>query len=464
MLPRHQRILHIDGDAFFASCETALDPTLRGQPVFVGGGRRGDGIVIAANYLAKQYGITTGMACFEAKRACPTGVLVKPHYDEYRRLSLELFQRVRRYTPLLVPYSIDEGFLDFTDAPRVFRCRDAGELVKQMKKEIVGEIGIPVSAGLGSSRLLAKLATEYAKPDGFFEVPADQERAFLQNISVDEVVGVAERRARRLRALGVWTLGDVTRLPLEIIRKRLGFFGLQLWLLARGELRENLKLEHKSRTCIGSATTLPQNEPDHETALLFLLDQAERLIATLVQENLKPRELGIHVRFPDLNGKGMSARFPAAQHNLRVIEQAITRMYRQLLRGETQPIRQVCVHFWNLEPLNLEHDLFGFNPDVKRAALQDALRKIEAQFGPRRVKTGTRLLLETQAPHLTSHRPKCPFIPQREMELNVGKLPPEVLDLVYQEEWTPLDTPPAADPLALPRTWGRSTARPDKFN
>ena len=103
MIARHQRILHVDGDSFFASCEVALDRKLRGKPVFVGGGRRGDGIVIAANYLAKRYGITTGMACFEAKRRCPTGVLVKPHYDEYRRLSIELFQRVRQYTPLLVP-------------------------------------------------------------------------------------------------------------------------------------------------------------------------------------------------------------------------------------------------------------------------------------------------------------------------------------------------------------------------
>ena len=159
MKVRSQRILHVDGDAFFASCEIALDPKLRGRPVFVGGGRRGDGIVIAANYLAKKYGIKTGMACFEARRQCPDGVLVKPHYDEYRRLSLEMFRRVRSYTPLLVPTSIDEGFLDFTDSPRVFRCGTTGELVGRMKHEIAGEVGIPVSVGLGSSRWLAKLAT-----------------------------------------------------------------------------------------------------------------------------------------------------------------------------------------------------------------------------------------------------------------------------------------------------------------
>jgi DNA polymerase-4 len=149
MQPRSQRILHVDGDSFFASCEMALDPKLKDKPVFVGGGRRGDGIVIAANYRAKAYGIITGMACFEAKHKCPDGVLVRPHYDEYRRLSLEIFRRVRHYTPLLVPTSIDEGFLDFTDSPRVSRCRTPAELVARMKCELAAEVGVPVSMGLG---------------------------------------------------------------------------------------------------------------------------------------------------------------------------------------------------------------------------------------------------------------------------------------------------------------------------
>src|ERR1041384_3376724 len=173
---RHQRILHIDGDSFFASCEIALDKSLRAKPVYVGGGRRGDGIVIAANYIAKKFGIIPGMACFEAKRKCPDGVLVRPHYDEYRRLSVEMFRRVRQYTPLLVPTSIDEGFMDFTDSPGIFRCRTSDELVARMKHEIAGEVGVPVTMGLGSSRWLAKLATERCKPDGFCEVTESEER------------------------------------------------------------------------------------------------------------------------------------------------------------------------------------------------------------------------------------------------------------------------------------------------
>jgi DNA polymerase-4 len=108
------RILHVDGDSFFASCEIALNPKLQERPVWVGGGRKGDGIVIAANRIAKKYGISTGMACFEAKRRCPTGVLCPPHYDEYRRLSLAMFKILEEYAPVIVPMSIDEGFLDLS--------------------------------------------------------------------------------------------------------------------------------------------------------------------------------------------------------------------------------------------------------------------------------------------------------------------------------------------------------------
>src|ERR1041385_2605756 len=216
MEPRHQRILHIDGDSFFASCEIALDKSLEDKPVYVGGGRRGDGIVIAANYLAKDYGIITGMACFEAKHKCPEGVLVRPHYDEYRRLSLEIFRRVRHYTPLLVPTSIDEGFMDFTDSPAVFRCRTPADLIRRMRHELNEEVGVPVSMGLGSSRWLAKLATEHCKPDNFCEVTEDEEeeRKFLRDVPVQKLAGIAKRRALSLRALGIWTLGDVTHLPL----------------------------------------------------------------------------------------------------------------------------------------------------------------------------------------------------------------------------------------------------------
>ncbi len=464
MQPRHQRILHVDGDAFFASCEIALDSKLKNKPVYVGGGRRGDGIVIAANYIAKKYGIITGMACFEAKRKCPEGILVRPHYDEYRRLSIEMFRRVRHYTPLLVPTSIDEGFMDFTDSPRVFRCRTPAELVAHMKHEITGEVGIPVTMGLASSRWLAKLATEHCKPDGFCEVPADKEREFLRNIPIQKLAGIANRRARSLRALGVWTLGDIAELPLGLMERRYGFLGLELWLLATGQLRERLALANKPRTRIGSATTLPYDEPDYESALLFLLKQTERVITTFFRENLKAREMGIFVRFKDFEGHGASVKFPAAQFEPHTILPEVERLFRRIVAPEEQPIRQVCINFWNMVPLDMEPDLFGFNRDFKQRELHRALEKIETMLSKRRVKTGTRVLLEQEAAHLVGDKPKCPFIPQREMEVKMNRVPQEVFDLVYEDDWQPLEEDSPDTPLGLPRTWGRSTSRQQKLS
>ncbi|HUK82445.1 MAG TPA: DNA polymerase IV [Verrucomicrobiae bacterium] len=461
---RHQRILHVDGDSFFASCEIALDRSLRGKPVYVGGGRRGDGIVIAANYIAKKFGIITGMACFEAKRKCPDGVLVRPHYDEYRRLSVEMFSRVRHYTPLLVPTSIDEGFLDFTDSPLVFRCRNAVDLVTRMRRELAEEVGVPVSMGLGSSRWLAKLATEHCKPDNFHEVPEDREREFLHDVPIQKLAGIATRRARSLRALGVWTLGDVAALPLGLIEKRYGFFGLELWLLATGQLRERLALANKPRTCIGSATTLPYDEPDYDSALLFLLDQAERVITTFFRENLKAREMGVYVRFKNMEGNGMSVKFPAAQFEPRVILPQVEEMFWSIVAHEEQPIRQVCINFWNMQPLDLQPKLFGGDEEFRRRELHHALEDIEAQFGKRTVKTGTRLLLETQAAHLVNDKAKCPFIPQREMEIKMGRVAQPMLDLIYEDEWQPLETERTNESLPLPRAWGRSTGRAQKFS
>ena len=463
MEPRHQRILHIDGDSFFASCEIALDKTLGGKPVYVGGGRRGDGIVIAANYIAKKFGIITGMACFEAKRKCPDGVLVRPHYDEYRRLSIELFRRVRHYTPLLVPTSIDEGYLDFTDSPSVFRCHDAAQLVARIQGEIAEEVGIPCSAGLGSSRWLAKLATEHCKPDNFHEVPEDAEREFLRDVPIQKLAGIATRRARSLRALGVWTLGDVAALPLGLIERRYGFFGLELWLLATGRLRERLALANKPRTCIGSATTLPYDEPDYESALLFLQEQTERVITTFFRENLKAREMGVYIRFKDMHGCGASVRFPAAQYRPPVILPEVEKLFWEIAAPEEQPIRQVCINFWNLQPLDMEPDLFGFNQDWKHRNLQQALETIEARYGKRHVITGTRALFEQEAKHLVNDKPKCPFIPQREMEGKMNRVPEEVFELAYEDEWQPLEEVAPDLPLGLPRTWGRSTSRQQKF-
>lgn len=319
------RILHVDGDSFFASCEIALNPQLQERPVWVGGGRRGDGIVIAANRRAKIYGVKTGMACFEAKRLCPSGVLCKPHYDEYRRLSLAMFRILEDYAPVIVPTSIDEGFLDLsTMQEHVWRDTTPMNYLRGIGERIRKEVGLPVSGGLASSAMLAKLATDAAKP-GFMEVPAGREKDFLQDRPVRELCGIGKHRERSIRALGALTFGHVAQLPSMLLRQKFGIWGQQLWLFANGEWNEPLILEVKDRTTISSSTTLPHDEPDYEAALMFALSESIRLVGQLRREQLQAREISLAIRFNDFTEVATSHRYQHPQFLNSVINTTLER-------------------------------------------------------------------------------------------------------------------------------------------
>ncbi len=409
------RILHADGDSFFASCEVALNSKLQGRPVWVGGGRRGDGIVIAANREAKKFGIKTGMACFEAKRLCPKGVLCRPHYDDYRELSRKMFRILEEYSPTLVPISIDEGFLDFTTMDRhVWRNISPGKYVKEIRDRILLEIKLPVSAGLANSSRLAKLATDAAKP-GFIEVPAGEEKEFLKDRPVRELSGIAKRRERSLAALGARTFGDAAQLPSMLLRQKFGIWGQQLWLFSNGLWNEPLLLEVKDRTTISSNTTLPYNEPDYEAALTFTLSEATRLVGQLRREQLQAREFGLTIRFDDFSEVSGGHRFRAPQFLNSVINTALEVVFRDIMSDQAKSVRQIRVGFWNLSRLDTQPTLWGKTDEERWGALDDATHKLNEQFNKTTVMTGAQFALRELEDAFKNPKAKCPFVPQREM-------------------------------------------------
>ncbi|MGH7992491.1 MAG: DNA polymerase Y family protein [Limisphaerales bacterium] len=412
------RILHVDGDSFFASCEIALNQKLQGRPVWVGGGRRGDGIVIAANRAAKTFGVKTGMACFEAKQLCPKGVLCRPQYDEYRRLSADMFHILEEYSPTLVPISIDEGFLDFTTMDKViWRNTSPENYVKEICRRILQEVKLPVSAGLANSSRLAKLATDAAKP-GFIEIPAGQEKEFLQDRSVRELSGIGKNRQRALAALGAATFGHVANLPSPLLRKKFGIWGTQLWLFANGLWSEPLLLEVKDRTTISSNTTLPYDEPDYEAALTFTLSEATRLVGQLRREQLQARELSLTVRLTDFSEVSGGHRFHAPQFQNSVINAALENVFREMMGKQFKPVRQIRIAFWNLARLDTQPTLWGRTHAERWGALDDAAHKLNAQFSRAEkpaIMTGAQLALREMEDAFKNPKAKCPFVPQREM-------------------------------------------------
>lgn len=417
----NNRILHVDGDSFFASCEIALNPGLEGRPVWVGGGRRGDGIVIAANRAAKKFGVQTGMACFEAARICPRGVLCRPHYTEYRDLSHRMFRILEQYSPTLLPVSIDEGFLDFTTMDHtVWRNTTPADYVKEISGRIKSEVGIPVSAGLANSSRLAKLATDVAKP-GFLEVKPGEEKEFLKDRCVRELSGIAKNRQRALAALGALTFGHVAKLPSHLLQKKFGIWGQQLWLFANGLWTEPLKLQVKDRTTISSSTTLPYDEPDYEAALTFALSEATRLVGQLRREQMQTREVSLTIRFTDFSEAGGSYRFQHPQFQNSIINAALEGIFRNCMSEQFKAVRQIRIAMWNLSRLDTQPTLWGRTPAERWGALDEATQKAQEilkdkfKIDKAPLMTGAQLALQHRDGVHKNPKAKCPFVPQREM-------------------------------------------------
>jgi DNA polymerase-4 len=345
-------------------------------------------------------------------------VLCRPHYDEYRRLSEEMFRILESYSPTLVPISIDEGFLDFTTMDRhVWRHTTPMAYLKQIGDHVRQLTGLPVSGGLASSSRLAKLATDAAKP-GFLEIPAGQEKEFLQDRPVRELSGIAKNRERALAALGARTFGDVAKLPSMLLKQKFGIWGQQLWLFANGRWNEPLLLEVKDRTTISSNTTLPHNETDYEAALTFALSEATRLVGQLRREQLQAREMSLAIRFNDFTELGRGHRFQHPQFLNSVINAVLEEMFRDLMSGAFKPVRQIRIGFGNLTRLDTQPTLWGKTHAERWGALDDAAHRLNRQFShvdKPALMTGAQLALRQIDDAHRNPKSKCPFVPQREM-------------------------------------------------
>jgi len=338
------RILCVDADNFFASCEELLSPALRTRPLIVAGGRRNDGIVLSANCRAKASGVKSGLAVFAARRLS-AGLVVCPARPEvYRQISARLFAVLNRFSPLVLQASVDEGFLDLSAEA------DGAARWRELSAAVSGEVGLQLSGGLANSRWLAKLATDAAKP-GFLEVGAGTEKEFLAVRNVRELSGIGENHARALAALGAVTFGDVARLPSMLLRQRFGIFGQKLCLFANGEWSEKLLAEVRTRTMISRQKTFPFDVRDYRRVLQFGTVELKTLLAQLRREQLAPRELGVTVRFADFSEVSAKHRFRVAQERDELLCEMFAVKFAECVSGQTKFVRQLRLALWNLSPM-----------------------------------------------------------------------------------------------------------------
>ena len=227
-------ILHVDMDAFYASVEEREVPELAGQPVVVGGSAKGRGVVAAANYEARKYGVHSAMPSAVAGRLCPHAIFIKPRIDYYSEVSRQIRDILGRYTPVIEPLSLDEAFLDVGQSERLFG--PAPTIARLIKKNIRDELQLVASVGVAASKFIAKLASDLDKPDGLVVVDPGTEQEFLDPLPVGCVWGIGKASGEVFRALSVHTIGELREQRLEALQSRFGRHGEHLWRLAEASM------------------------------------------------------------------------------------------------------------------------------------------------------------------------------------------------------------------------------------
>lgn len=264
-------ILHIDMDAFYASVEQRDNPVLKGRPVIVGG-MSNRGVVSAASYEAREFGVRSAMPIFKAKQRCPDGVYLSVRMNRYQEVSRQIMEILKRFSPLVEQVSIDEAYMDISGAEKLLGLpRDMGLEVKRSIRETTS---LTCSIGIAPNKFLAKVASDLDKPDGLTIIPPEKVPQFIEKLPIEKVPGVGKKTVQTLHKMRVLTLGDVQQLSERELLKKTGKFGERLFKLSRG-IDETPVLPHMASKSISSEKTLLVNTSDKEILKKKLLIQSE---------------------------------------------------------------------------------------------------------------------------------------------------------------------------------------------
>ncbi len=383
----HRAILHVDMDAFYASVEEHDDPSLAGKPIIVGGAG-GRGVVAAASYAARRFGIHSAMPMRDALRRCPHAVCVRPRMKRYQEVSRQIFEVFGEFTDLVEGLSLDEAYLDVTASRELFGS--PVDMAQEIKRRIRQRTGLAASVGVSHNKLLAKLASEMDKPDGLTAIGPDDVDAVLDPLPVRRLHGIGNKTATRLDEQGLFTLGQLRRAPESV-----------LWPLFRRETRrireraagidDRPVIADVAEKQISSEETFETDIRDHERLHAALARLAERTAARLRTRQLKAGQVAVKIRRRDFTTFTRQKSFNPATQETRLITQVAA----ELLRGwfEEQPrvaVRLLGVGVGRLAPAQ-QLDLFTLRENAVAGNLDQAVDGIREKFGERSLKRGSSL-------------------------------------------------------------------------
>ncbi len=388
-------ILHADLDAFYASVEQLLDPSLRGRPVLVG-----TGVVLAASYEARAYGIRAPMPVREAKGLCPEAVAVEGHFDRYLDFSAQIMAILEDATPIIEQISIDEAFLDVSGSTHLLGS--PSQIARDLRRRARDEVGLPLSVGIASTKFLAKIGSARAKPDGLVVIEKGSELEFLHPLPVEAMWGVGRVTAAGLHRLGLFTIGDLADVPVESLRTKLGSVpGGALHSLAWNRDPRRV-LGGRRAGSVGSQQALGRGLTDHDQMAVVVLGLADRIGRRLRKKERAGSTLTVRVRYPGPRQVSRSHTLGAPTDSTAAIVELGQVLLERAIENQTEPVTLIGLSVSNLvtdECLQLELPVGaggvldpGSTLDLKRRALDDSVDGIRERFGRDLLHRGGRLV------------------------------------------------------------------------
>lgn len=371
-------ILHVDMDAFYAAVEVLDNPALTGRPVVVGGRPESRGVVAAASYAARRFGVRSAMPMSRAVRLCPDAVILPPRMARYAEMSATIRDIFERFTPLVEPLSLDEAFLDVTGSQSLF---GAGPIIgREIKTAIRRETGLIASVGVAPNKFLAKIASDIDKPDGFRVIEPDSVHDFLDPLPVSRLWGVGPATQRELDRHAIHTIAQLRRLPLEAAEHLFGRHGRHLALLARGEDRRPVVPESEAKS-ISNETTFAEDLTDNSVLHAWLQQLAEQVGWRLRRAGLEGRTIQIKVRFADFTTLTRSQSLPQPTASSREILRVAKQLFQTRLPSPRPSVRLLGVGVSGFEDSAPQADLFNDGQRRADARLDGVVDAIRQRYG-----------------------------------------------------------------------------------
>jgi DNA polymerase IV len=382
-------ILHVDMDAFYASVEERDDPRLVGRPVIVGGTPEQRGVVAAANYEARRFGVHSAMASATARRLCPQAIVLPPRMNDYATISRQIRAIFERYTPLVEPLSLDEAFLDVTGSEHLFGTAEM--IGRRIRADILSEVRLVASVGVAPNKFLAKIASDLQKPNGFVAVATESVQQFLDPLPIGRLWGVGRVTSVTFQRLGIETIGQLRSLSESTLERLCGRVGTRLWKLAHG-IDDRKVIPDREAQSISHETTFAVDVAEPETLRAWLLELTEQVARRLRRHQLGGRTVNIKVRSTDFHTITRARTLVRPTNVTQELWQAAAELLSGRAVADCLPVRLLGVGVSGLQADGKsQQQLFGDEEHRKHGQLDAVSDAIQNRFGGDAIRRGARL-------------------------------------------------------------------------